>query len=78
MEEVGQQKVTAVKEHAGKTSPNTAVRGQEVIQREVRMLCDEFDNCFHTVSETQTQLGRWRCPSGIYSTDHVINISLEL
>ncbi len=42
---------------AGLTIPNTAPRGQEIIRDEVHGLKDQFDLCFNTCAESQTQLG---------------------
>ena len=57
MEAAGQHKLQLVAETAARTTPDTAPSGQEVIKEDLKMLNDEFYNCFNTVSTTQAQLG---------------------
>ena len=39
------------------TFPNTASKGQDVIREEVKDLKEQFEICFSTTEETQSQLG---------------------
>lgn len=57
MEDAGKDKIKEVLEKAGQTLPNTAPRGQEVIQSETKSLNEEFETCFSTITEKKSQLG---------------------